>query len=582
MADSLPRLTSSDVSRRVGSASFGRSKRYIGQFEDMRREGRTLTGSCQGSMMVPYDVTVTFNDTGIARADCSCPVGDGGYCKHVAALLQTWIRDPESFAEMKPVGPTIKKKSRDELVGLVEAMIARHPDLRELLEMPLPGSGQGTLSASVIEKQVRRAFAGALYEWGSAYCIGRELTKTLNQADVYVQHQEWANAVIVSLAILHGVQEHYERMEDHDGHLTEVVNTCVSHLGACLEHTRQPDARVPIVEALFEVLTWDIAIGGIDLGYEAMDFLKTHATDEERAALCKRVEADLARTASSTGYGSSWRREALGGLLIELTPGEMDDEAYIALCRASGRTADLIDALLELRRVDEALEAARAEPDLPFLQLAHLFEHHNQDAAFDALALGRLDDTSHWRLVEWLQERARVGGNTALALQLAERRFTDRPSASTYTKAIELATSLGTDDEVRPRLRRQLKEKKAYSALVHAYLHDGEPEKALKLVYREEDWPPYTSPKSLRLTVAAAVASSHPDDAIQIYLEAASDCIDRRGRGHYADAAGWLLRARDIHRATGQLDAWHAFIRAIRDDFKNLPALQDELTKAGL
>lgn len=590
MAVSLPSLTTADVQRRVGSASFDRSRRYVGHLDAMRREGRTLTATCQGSMPAPYDVTVTFDTKGVARADCTCPVGDGGHCKHVAALLQTWMRDPDGFTETEPVGTSLHSRSREELVGLVEAMIAQHPDLRDLLEMPLPGAGGGTLSPGVVQKQVQRAFSGDLYEWGSAYRIGRELTKTLNQAEAYVAHESWANAATVCLALLHGIQKHYETMEDHDGHLTEVVNDCVSHLGACLAHTSEPDARALLAEALFEVRTWDIAIGGIDLGYEATDLLKAHATDEERRALCERIEADLARTPTETGFGSSWRREALGGLLLELTPGEMSDEAYIALCRTSGRTADLVDALLELGRLDEALDAAREVTDVEMVRLAPLFAHHDHAEALDALALDRLDSNSHWQLVDWIQTRARDGGNTKLALALTERQFQDRPSAKHYVEALDLARTLRCEDAVRARLRDKLLADKAYVVLTHAYLHDGEHAAALKLVHLPDKawgasasaaWGGSSKP-SMRLTVAAAVARTHPDDALELYLEAASDRIERRGRSHYADAARYLIEARTLFQANPHLGSWASFMNELRGEFKGLPALRDELDKAGL
>ncbi len=55
----------------------------------------TLKALCQGSAASPYRVEVTFSQKGIASTNCSCPVGAGGYCKHVAALLLTWLHEPE-------------------------------------------------------------------------------------------------------------------------------------------------------------------------------------------------------------------------------------------------------------------------------------------------------------------------------------------------------------------------------------------------------------------------------------------------------------------------------------------------------
>ena len=63
--------------------------------------GNTLKAWCQGSRPQPYRLWATYSAAGIEEAHCSCPVGLGGRCKHVAALLLTWSDQPDSFREVK-------------------------------------------------------------------------------------------------------------------------------------------------------------------------------------------------------------------------------------------------------------------------------------------------------------------------------------------------------------------------------------------------------------------------------------------------------------------------------------------------
>ena len=52
-----------------------------------------------------------------------CPVGDGGHWKHVAALLLTWLYNPESFAQITRHTNHLEQCSKPELIALVRQML---------------------------------------------------------------------------------------------------------------------------------------------------------------------------------------------------------------------------------------------------------------------------------------------------------------------------------------------------------------------------------------------------------------------------------------------------------------------------
>ncbi len=99
MSETIPAVSEETISDWVGSRSFQLGRSYFENeaIFDPRRQGSSLKACCQGSMPQPYRLGVAFGAEGIEEANCSCPVGDGGHCKHVGALLLTWLDQPDAF-----------------------------------------------------------------------------------------------------------------------------------------------------------------------------------------------------------------------------------------------------------------------------------------------------------------------------------------------------------------------------------------------------------------------------------------------------------------------------------------------------
>jgi len=140
--EELPNLTESDITRYCTDQSFERGEDYCYRGAVLRpiRQGCTLRAECEGSQYEPYRVTVELDEQGIKSAYCSCPYDWGGYCKHVVALLLTWVRDPEEFTVIPETDELLAGKSREELIEIIEAMLERDPSLLTLLEMPSAAS----------------------------------------------------------------------------------------------------------------------------------------------------------------------------------------------------------------------------------------------------------------------------------------------------------------------------------------------------------------------------------------------------------------------------------------------------------
>jgi hypothetical protein len=580
MAD-LPKLTESDVRHWVGEPSFGRGETYYrhGHILNPRRQGEVLKGRCLGSQARPYELSICLGAEGIVGGVCSCPVGGGGRCKHAAALLLTWVHEPEAFAEVEALETALERRSKAELIALVRRMVERYPDLEMLVELPRAGS-QARVNAEAIRQQASAVFYGPGYDdWGAAYGMAQTLRSLVNMGDEYLAQEDWRNATAVYQPVIDAVLEHYGYVED-EGELAGVVNECVAGLGRCLQAAVAPAFREALLRALFGVYRWDVDFGGIDMGYEATDFILNEATEEERAQVAEWVrEALPAGDSRSTNY----HRQVYGQFLICLQEDHLDDESYLRLCRETSRWTDLVDRLLALRRVDEAAEVAQQVGDYELLSLADLFVAHDHGDLARQMMGERAQTSTDSRLLGWLKEEARQRGDGAAALGYAGTLFWMRPSTPGYVEVRELAQPLGRWDALRASVLARLREEDQLALLTQVYLADGEIDLALASlaeVLEGSRWAWHNA--GLSIEVAEAAEETRPRESIRLYVAEAQRLIDGRGRGNYHTAAGYLARVRDLYSRLGEGETWRAFIAGLRERECRLPALQDELSKAGL
>ncbi|TMC14998.1 MAG: hypothetical protein E6J34_23085 [Chloroflexi bacterium] len=91
----IPSLSERDIRRLVSEQSFKRGEGYFdeGLVSNERQRGNELLAQCLGGEM--YHITITFDEEGVDVTDCTCPLG--GSCKHVVAVLLTWLHKPERF-----------------------------------------------------------------------------------------------------------------------------------------------------------------------------------------------------------------------------------------------------------------------------------------------------------------------------------------------------------------------------------------------------------------------------------------------------------------------------------------------------
>ena len=578
----LPWLTESKIQQRIGDASFRRGVRYYrqGRILNPRRQAETLKALCSGSQPEPYRVEVRLGLKGIVAGHCSCPVGRSGRCKHAAALLLTWLHEPEMFQQIEDLETSLLRRGKGELVALIFKMIERYPDLEILLEVPTPGGPETSrpLDPDLIHRQVNVAFSRAGDDWRSGAKASYDLLDVVSLGDEYAEHGNWRNAAIVYETVARDVLENYGIVYNDEGDLNYVVYACTKGLARCLEASDDPVHREGLLQALFHVYRWNVDSGGYGIGDDVPDRILELAKIEERRNVAEWVQSALPEGDSWT---DNYHRQAYGAFLLALLETELDDEAFLRISRETGRLHDLVDRLLTLNRADEAENAARGAGDYELIHLADLFVSHGQAGLGEQLVRERTESSNDSRLTAWLKECAEERSDPVAALTFAEAFFWQRPSTSAYADLKRLAQQLEQWVIMRARCLGRLKQEGNLALITEIYVWEEEIDKALEMLElysQRHRW----GRNTLALKVAQAAEESRPRDATRLYIEEVERLIAGRGRGNYAEAANYLLRVRAVYEQMGEDKAWQTLIANLREKNRRLPAMQDEFNQVGL
>ena len=128
-------VTEELILTKVTDKSFERGERYFddGMVESVVQRGSRLFAEVLGSEEDPYDVGIAFRGDGFS-ASCTCLYDWEGYCKHIVAVLLTWIRDRDVVAVRQPIEDLLSDLNTDGLRALVLELVESEPGLSERID----------------------------------------------------------------------------------------------------------------------------------------------------------------------------------------------------------------------------------------------------------------------------------------------------------------------------------------------------------------------------------------------------------------------------------------------------------------
>ncbi len=588
-----PKITERQIRNRVGERSFQRGWGYFkeGRIFDARRQGKTLKAHCLGNSEDRYSVEVTLDGSKVVSGSCSCPVGDGGYCKHVAALLLTWRAKPVNFVAVEDVHEHLKKRTKEELLDLIENLLIHDPELKTLIELQQANSGSLTAStkASTIQRRVENVFRSAGYGWDADNVVCAALNRIVQIGNDLVRRKEYVAAAGVFRGLLAGFINEYDNFEDETGNVVEVANDGIAALAQCLGKIGEPTERKPLIGILADVCRYDIDTGCIGLGDDIPRIFARRCTPDEKKDLSKWLRKHVPK---ERDFSSDFARRIYGTMILELEKHSLDEAACIRLCREFGLIDTLVARLIKAKRFDEAgAEAARASiHDIPML--ADVFVRNGLTGQAEQLVCKARDkiknphDTQLYALDRWLYEFYVQHKNWEKLLAITTSRFKLAPSIESFRESKKYAVKLKQWERVKPRLIDIAKSTKdAEETLIRIYLDEKLFDEALAVLgarKRKSLSGRYYGGALLEIEVADAIAKARPEAALALYLQEAELRIASRDTGGYTIACNHLKKARAIYTSLGKKSEWQQCIAGIRSENARLPALQRALTKARL
>ncbi len=569
-------LTEEYIRQLADGQSFERGMNYYtgGNIRYPLRQGMELSGECYGSQWKPYRVRVVLSNNGIREASCTCP--RGGFCKHIVALLLTYVHEPDSFKVLTSLDAMLARLSREELISLIGDMVQREPSLSAVVDLAVATAGGRSPDMAALNREVKRALS-----LDDPFEIEMGLRNILRTAERLARKEDRAGAGAVYQTVLDALTEIYgnELLNmDDDGAIAAIACECVEGLSECL-HRGDCDrnTRQAWLMSLMEAELADIEMGGIDFAGDALDAIFEHAGEQDwellRECLCEHIPKS-----------GEWERERLVGILVAWEERNGRHEQARRLIQEMG-TAEQRAFLMVRdgepgRAVALAKQHMRDKPGIIMRLAGALADAGAGDHAVALLTELAGSKDSHPDYLEWLANYHSRNGELDEALKWQRRLFEQYPTLKSFRELRQICEELGVWPQVRNEILKMLerKRKKQAGILIEIALEEGDVARALELVpgIPPVDWDDY------RGKVARAAEEKHPREAIKLYLEMAEAAIALRQRKHYSYAAGLLCRVKNLYERLGEQADWKNYITALKNKYARFSALHEELRKAGL
>jgi uncharacterized Zn finger protein len=583
-------LTEETIRSGANEQSFQKGREYYraGAVHSLRQQvsagSVALTAECEGSSAPSYRLRVELDDGGIRSAVCSCPYDWGGYCKHIVALLLTYIHKPEDFTEQKNLTDLLSGLDKDALIALIMRLVEQDPDLYDRLESSIPviqisvqsKSGnskekrQTQVSEQAYRKQVRYIFKQSRYDgndydnWDEPAYI-EELEEVLETAVKFLDASDAEGALIILRVLLEEITDEYEDMYDESGDLACVLQDIGMPMAeAILSADLNAEAHKELEEAVQSVFNnldesieeseLEVILAALEHGWDELPDEETEWEEYDEEYWMTLEQLKQARLNVLTKRG--------------------DTEAFLQLAQKSDPQRYALK-LLELGRVDEAVTASQelGTTDAIFIVAQRLRDAGRLDAAL-ALAergLALKEDRVH-ALAAWLAPLEETQGRKEMALEAYRTAFDAQPAIDLYRHIKRLS---GVDwSNIRPALVQKAGASYSPGVLVDILLEEKDWDAAIAIA-EKQIWIPQLLEK-----VADALIPHRPDWVIRIAIKQSNSLIEKTQSNLYPGAARWLLKAKKAYQEKGQVDAWQAYISHLRTTYARRPALQKAI--AGL
>ena len=350
-----PQVTPDQIQERCTEQSFTRGLDYFhaGAIGNPTLHDYTLSATCEGTDIDPYRVTVELMLTGIATTDCSCPYDWGGDCKHIVALLLTYVEEPDAIYSLDILLATLEAKPKSSLLQVISELLKRAPELVPIAQAysDIPGTPPcpGPLPlVTVYREQIDSIFGGGFLEQHQLHHVLSQLEDLRQHAESLAQLGETECALSILHALIHqSIVRYSDTLQQSE--LPRFVNKCTQAFAQIAMSVQEPDAIFEHCRMLLR-LSFDAEQVFTPL---LTRFLEQLCLTQETADLQAEIEQYL---------DESPDRQAHVRLLLALYFQSGRTEDYLRLARSEGEGYRLINALFTCRQADAAWGALKTFP----------------------------------------------------------------------------------------------------------------------------------------------------------------------------------------------------------------------------
>ena len=374
-----PNITEDQIQDRCTKKVFARGEDYFYHeaIENAMFHDWTLSATCQGSEDTPYRVCVELTPTGIADAECSCPYDWGGDCKHIVALLLTYVHEPEDIHSVEPVLTAIAEKPKATLLRVISELLKREPALVPIVKTYIDDVGESefgdtpttpTASASTVvvsatttvyREQIDRLFGDGFLEQHQLHRVIEQLTELVRHAESLAQAGVTEFALSILYALIH---QSIVRYEDtlQGPELPRFVGTCTTQFVQITDTLQELTALREYHQPL------------LGLSFEAESAFTPHLIHLLKQLCTTQDTTDLQTTIEQR---------------LDESP---DRQTHVQL---------LLHLYLNTEQIAAAFRLARREETAPaFISL--LFERQDEDTIWEALEEFLLTIEEYWNILK--------------------------------------------------------------------------------------------------------------------------------------------------------------------------------------
>jgi tetratricopeptide (TPR) repeat protein len=299
-------ITEDEIRSRFSEKTFYRGQAYFedGHVATRAKKGDTLIGYVQGTLDYPYKVEATITDT--IFCTCSCPVGIN--CKHGVALLLQWVNNRDLFVDCDRFLASLRKKSKEELIKIIQAVIEDDPVLASRLAF----SEEVAHGKAPLETIIKRLshMGRRFIDYYEVSGVAEELEDMKEVGNIFAEEGQFEDAVEVYLLLIEGGIDIFENgVDDSDGELGEAIIGCVEDFVRAATNLGE-DQKRGLIYRILNIMEVE------DYGLEADEMLFGAATKDNMSI----IEEELLKRVPAKGekFHAGYKRRRALELLTEL------------------------------------------------------------------------------------------------------------------------------------------------------------------------------------------------------------------------------------------------------------------------